>query len=254
MLTWNEDHGIRFMRLSSEMFPFASHPECGYRIADVPGVVEELAKVGTMARKLGHRLTMHPGQFCQLASPRLEVFTNAIRDLRYQCDLLNLIGLGPDSVMIIHMGGMYGDKVQTMNRFMQRWPSVPSDIQQRIVLENDELCYSVDDLLPLCEQLEIPLVLDWHHASLNPSANAPETDWPRIRKIWDKRGIKPKQHYSEGRAGAVTIMEKRAHSKRVEKMPPCVGDVDLMIEAKDKEQAVLQLFDTLRASRSQIGD
>lgn len=244
MIEWNEAHSIRFMRISSELCPFASHPEMGYEVKNVPGLVEALRAVGATAKRFGHRLTMHPGQFTQLASPRIGVFTNALRDLRYQCDILNLIDMGPDSVMIIHMGGMYGDKEATLQRFKDRWSDVPLDIQQRLVLENDELCYSVDDLLEVCEQLSIPLVLDWHHASIFPSKNKPEIDWPRIKTIWDHRGIRPKQHYSESRPGANSIMERRAHSARVAKMPPSIGAVDLMIEAKDKEQAVLQLHRT----------
>lgn len=148
MLTWNEEHGIRFMRLSSGILPFASHPEVGYEVSAVPGLAAILQEVGQMGQTLGHRLTMHPGQFCQLASPRMEVFTNAVRELRYHCDILNAIGLGPDSVMIIHMGGVYGDKEATLARFVERWKLVPADIQARIVLENDEICYSVSDLLP----------------------------------------------------------------------------------------------------------
>lgn len=60
MLRWNDRYGIKFLRLSSEMFPFASHPEYGYKLA--PFVSEELAEAGRVAAELGHRLTTHPGQ------------------------------------------------------------------------------------------------------------------------------------------------------------------------------------------------
>ena len=60
MLRWNDRYGIKFMRLSSEMFPFASHEEYGYKLA--PFVSEELAEAGRVAAELGHRLTTHPGQ------------------------------------------------------------------------------------------------------------------------------------------------------------------------------------------------
>ena len=62
MLRWNDRYGIKFMRLSSEMFPFASHAEYGYKLA--PFVSEELAEAGRVAADLGHRLTTHPGQVC----------------------------------------------------------------------------------------------------------------------------------------------------------------------------------------------
>jgi UV DNA damage endonuclease len=81
MLRWNHKYGIKFMRLSSEMFPFASHAEYGYKLA--PFASEALAEVGRIATELGHRLSTHPGQFTQLGSPRPEVINNSIRDLEY---------------------------------------------------------------------------------------------------------------------------------------------------------------------------
>jgi hypothetical protein len=112
-----------------------------------------------------------------------------------------------------------------------------------LVLENDELGYSVSDLLPVCQKLSVPLVLDWHHHYINPGTVTDLVSLlPTINKIWMDKGIKPKQHYSESRRGAKTIMELRAHSDRVKNLPPTTDDVDLMIEAKDKEQAVLELY------------
>lgn len=90
------------MRVSSEMFPFASHPEHGY---DLSFADKELKEVGDTAKELGMRLTSHPGQFTQLGSPREVVVRNAIRDLTYHCEMIDRMGLGKDSVMIIHMGG-----------------------------------------------------------------------------------------------------------------------------------------------------
>ncbi|KAJ3182588.1 hypothetical protein HDU85_002689 [Gaertneriomyces sp. JEL0708] len=214
MLHWNEAHNIRFLRLSSEMFPFASHEVHGYNIADVPGAKEVLQEV------------------TQLASPRPEVVCNAIRDLEYHCQILDLIGADQDSVLIIHMGGVYGDKAATIARFHENWVTVPPHVQKRIVLENDEICYSVEDLLPTCENI-LP-------------SSLPTLEYiPRINAIWHARKIRVKQHYSEGRPGAVTPMQRRAHSDRVKQMPPCEPDVDLMIEAKDKGMAVFGLMRVL---------
>lgn len=91
---------IRFMRMSSEMFPFASHPEYGYTLEYCAA---ELAAAGALAQKYGHRLTTHPGQFTQLGSPRPQVVTSAVRDLTYHCEMIDRMGLGKDSVMIIHV-------------------------------------------------------------------------------------------------------------------------------------------------------
>jgi hypothetical protein len=93
------------MRMSSEMFPFASHPVYGYSLEYC---AEELAAVGALAKKYGHRLTTHPGQFTQIGSPKPDVVTNAIRDLSYHCEMIDRMGLGKDSVMIIHVRSVYG--------------------------------------------------------------------------------------------------------------------------------------------------
>jgi UV DNA damage endonuclease len=144
------------MRLSSEMFPFASHPEYGYSLEYCAA---ELAAAGALANKYGHRLTTHPGQFTQLGSPKPGVVTNAVRDLRYHCEMLDRMGMGKDSVMIIHGGGMYGDKTAALARIRESFTTLlPQNVKDRLVLENDEMCYSAEDLLPLCEELQIPLV------------------------------------------------------------------------------------------------
>ncbi|KAI7899362.1 UV-endonuclease UvdE-domain-containing protein [Cokeromyces recurvatus] len=240
MIQWNEDNKIRFMRMSSEMFPFASHEKAGY---DIDFAKDELAKVGALVKKYNHRLTTHPGQYNQLVSLTPKVVSNTIRDLHYHAHMMDLMNLDQDSVMIIHMGGVYGDKEAALARFEKEYLKLPEHIKRRLVLENDEFGYSVSDLLPICQKLSIPLVLDWHHHHINPGNITDLVSLlPTINKLWFDRGIKPKQHYSESRRGAVTAMEMRAHSDRVKRLPPTTDDVDLMIEAKDKEQAVFQLF------------
>lgn len=100
LIEWNEENNIRFMRMSSEMFPFASHPLYGYTLDYCE---PELRAVGDLANRLGHRLTTHPGQFTQLGSPKEGVVANAVRDLTYHCEMMDRMGLGRDSVMIIHV-------------------------------------------------------------------------------------------------------------------------------------------------------
>lgn len=254
MIRWNDKYGIKFMRLSSEMFPFASHPEHGYKLT--PFASEPLAAAGKVAAELGHRLTTHPGQFTQIASPRKEVVVAAVRDLEYHNELLSLLKLPEqmdrDATMIIHMGGMYGDKKATLNRFRENYVKLSDGVKRRLVLENDDVSWSVHDLLPICEELNVPLVLDYHHHNIvfDPSIREGTLDiiplYDRIRKTWTRKKIRQKMHYSEPTAGAVTPRERRKHSARVKALPPCAPDMDLMIEAKDKEQAVFELMRTFK--------
>lgn len=257
MLRWNDRYSIKFMRLSSEMFPFASHLEHGYKLAPFAG--EVLAQAGRVAAELGHRLTVHPGQFTQLGSPRQEVITASVRDLEYHDEMLSLLRLpeqqNRDAVMILHMGGVYGDKAATLGRFRQNYAKLSPSVKARLVLENDDVSWSVHDLLPICEELNIPLVLDFHHHNIifdsdkcregTFDISQPEIS-DRIAATWRRKGIKQKMHYSEPCNGAVTPRDRRKHSPRVKTLPPCPPDMDLMIEAKDKEQAVFELMRTFK--------
>ena len=251
MLRWNDKYGIKFMRLSSEMFPFASHLEYGYKLA--PFASDALAEVGRVVTELGHRVSTHPGQFTQLGSPRAEVISSAIRDLEYHDEMLSLLNLqgqdDRDAVMILHMGGTFGDKAATIDRFRENYKHLSPAVKQRFILENDDVSWSVHDLLPICEELNIPLCLDFHHHNIifdSKQVREGTLDivslFPRIKATWDRKGIRQKMHYSEGCPDAITGRQRRKHNPRPVTLPPCPNEMDLMIEAKDKEQAVFELM------------
>ncbi|EED83994.1 predicted protein, partial [Postia placenta Mad-698-R] len=233
------------------MFPFASHKVHGY---DLSYAHEELKAAGALAKHYGHRITAHPGQFTQLASPREDVVEASVRELDYHCQMMRYMNLDQDSVIIIHMGGVYGDKDGALARFRENYMTKLTDeMKARLVLENDEICYNPDELLPICEELSIPMVLDYHHNWINPSVLPFPELLPRIAATWTRKGIRQKQHLSEPRPGAESVMEKRAHADRCQELPEVLvgDDVDLMIEvcpcvpyshAKDKEQAVFHLY------------
>lgn len=255
MVRWNEKYGIKFMRLSSEMFPFASHEEYGYKLA--PFASEALAEAGKVIAQYGHRVTTHPGQFTQLGSPRKSVTDNAIRDLAYHDEMLSLLKLPEqqdrDAVMILHLGGVFGDKPATLDRFREVYATLPQSVKNRLVLENDDVSYSVHELLPICEELNIPFVLDFHHHNIIfdstqiREGTADIVDlYPRILATWQRKNITPKMHYSEPCPEAITGRQRRKHRPRVITMPPCPDTMDLMIEAKDKEQAVFELMRTFK--------
>lgn len=255
LIRWNDKYGIKFMRLSSEMFPFASHKEYGYKLA--PFAAEVLAEAGRVVAELGHRVSVHPGQFTQLGSPRREVVESSYRDLEYHSEMLQLLKLPPqqdrDAVMILHMGGVFGDKAATLDRFRENYALLSQDIKNRLVLENDDVSWSVHDLLPICEELNIPLVLDYHHHNIIFNADEVREGtqdimglYDRISATWSRKNITQKMHYSEPGSAAITPRQRRKHSDRVTTLPPCAPTMDLMIEAKDKEQAVFELMRTFK--------
>ncbi|EPX74111.1 endonuclease Uve1 [Schizosaccharomyces octosporus yFS286] len=248
LIEWNHRFGIHFMRVSSDLFPFASHGIYGYSLEYADSYLQA---VGELANKYNHRLSTHPGQYTQIASPKASVVENAIRDLCYHEEMLSRMKLNKqlncDAVIILHLGGSFEGKDETLSRFRENYARLPEAVKRRLVLENDDVTWSVQDLLPLCQELSIPLVLDWHHHNVVPGTLREGTLdlmplLPAIRETWTRKGITQKQHYSESAYPlAISAMKRRGHSDRVYSLPPCEPDMDLMIEAKDKEQAIFEL-------------
>lgn len=171
--------------------------------------------------------------------------------------MLRLLKLPPqqdrDAVMILHMGGVFGSKTETLGRFKKNYMSLSQDAQNRLVLENDDVSWTVHDLLPVCEEMNIPFVLDYHHHNINFDSDKIREGtldiiqlYDRIKATWTKKGITQKMHYSESLPSAITNSQRRKHNPRVQMLPPCDQTMDLMIEAKDKEQAVFELMKTYK--------
>jgi UV DNA damage endonuclease len=210
LIEYNEQHGYRFFRISSEIFPHISNEELGEMIDNytIDFTHKQLAEIGAAVRKYGHRITAHPSQYVQLGTPRDEVLRRSIRDLRHHAEIFNAMGLEPrhGTVMILHGGGSYGDKAATLARWEKSYSELPEDIRKYIVLENDETQYSVMDLLPMCERNRIPICIDFfHHECMFGSYDdliKNEDLLTRVHNIWASRGIKQKIHYSSQRDGA----------------------------------------------------
>lgn len=155
--------------------------------------------------------------------------------------------------MILHLGGVFGDKAATLDRFRANYRKLSPGVKRRLVMENDDVSWSVHDLLPVCEELDIPMVLDYHHHNIIFDADRIREGtkdiidlYPRILATWTRKNITPKMHYSEPTPAAITGRQRRKHSPRVATLPPCPPNMDLMIEAKDKEQAVFELMRTFK--------
>ena len=250
MLQWNEANGIRVFRLSSEMFQHKNNKRVQDYSYDF--AIPMLQKIGAYAREKGHRLTFHPGQFNNLGSNRESVIQQTLLDLEYHADVLDLMGMGPDSVMVIHGGGMYGDKPGTMKRWIANYNKLPDKIKRRLVLENCEKCYSIRDCLKMSFKCGVPVVLDTHHfecyKKLHPdeSFKEPAEYIPFILDTWADKGIKPKFHVSEQGSGKIGH-----HSDYIDILPEYLLNIpqkfdthiDIMIEAKMKELSIQKLYE-----------
>jgi UV DNA damage endonuclease len=245
ILKWNKENGVYFMRMSSEMFPFASHPEHGY---DIVYAKEYLQAVGDYAKQNGMRLTMHPGQYDVLSSNKDDVIKHTILDLEHHAQIMDLMGLNQNGVMIIHGGGVYGNKKKALERLEDNIKALSENVRNRLVLENCEMAYTVEDLLDISERLQVPIVMDTHHDAINPSSKPLEFYFDRVFEVWNNRGIKPKMHLSNSVPGILdtdTKTARRKHSDYIAYFHECLYKItfpiDIMLECKMKEQALLKL-------------
>lgn len=251
---WNYKNNIFLYRMSSEMFPFASHPDY-YKIYDLDRFRDTLKELGDLARYYKQTLTFHPGQYNQLTSIRESVVEKTIIDIDLHAKILDMMGCGKDSVIVIHGGSKTDGKENSLKRLSFNFFKLSKSARERLVLENCEMAYSIEDLLTVSERLKIPIVIDYHHHNLN-SDNIITDELLndislRVLKIWQERGITPLFHLSESRKG-VTVKDnitiRRAHSDYVETLPNSLifilesgFKINLDIEAKMKEKAVLHL-------------
>ena len=247
MLKWNKEHNIFFMRLSSEIFPFATHPQHGYSIDFAESYLKE---AGNYAKQNGIRLTFHPSQFNVLSSPNENVVKNTFLDLNHHSEILDRMGLGKDSVIIVHGGGVYGNKEKALERLEKNILLLPKNTRDRLVLENCEMSYCITDLLPISEKLQVPIVIDMHHDSIYPSEESVEFYFDRVFKVWFDRGIKPKVHVSNSVPGITKDDSKTARRKHSDyisflhdSLLTITFPIDIMLECKMKEQAIFRLLD-----------
>lgn len=247
---WNYNNNIYLYRMSSEMFPFATHPDF-YETYDLKRFEVLLKRLGDLARKYEQTITFHPGQFNQLSSHRSSVVDKAIIDIDFHAKVLDMMGMNSDSVIVIHGGSKQDGKEIALRRLETSYNKLCKSARERLVLENCELVYSIEDLLPLCTKIQVPIVVDIHHHNINPGTRDLGEMILEVLCIWKTRGITPLFHLSESRSGITVshnITERRAHSDFIETLPESLLNVvktqklHLDIEAKMKEQAVLRLL------------
>jgi UV DNA damage endonuclease len=240
ILRWNDEHEVELFRIGQSLIPFASHPQFPYDWVEEHG--DELRRVGESARSCGMRLSMHPGQYIQPGSPKPEVMERSLAELHYAGHVLDLIG-SPDSVLVLHMGGSFGDKRATAMRFVET-VRLEESILKYLALENDERIWHVADVVKVAQTLGIPTITDTLHHRLNPGGVTLEEAFNLSLPTWKDRGAPPKLHLSsqdpEKRAGAHAYYVDFADWQV---LVDALGsrEADVMVEAKGKEQALMPL-------------
>ena len=244
ILRWNVENDIKFFRLSSNIFPWASE----YQIEDLPTyqkIKTILSGCGHYARQNGVRLTSHPGPFNVLVSPNEKVIQNTLIDLTNHGKVFDMLGLekSPYNKINIHCNGVYGDKQSAMDRFCKNFELLPESVQTRLTVENDDKAsmYSVKDLMYIHERIGIPIVFDYHHHKFCTGDLSEQEALELAISTWPE-GITPVVHYSESKAlhESNEKLKPQAHSDYINNLPNIYGNkVDIMVESKAKELAIL---------------
>ena len=245
IIDWNEQNNIKFFRMSSDVFPWASEYYNDWdSVPNINFIKMWLENAGLKAKEYGHRITSHPGPFNVLVSPNENVVQNTITDLTIHGDIFDMMGLSrtPYNKLNIHCNGVYGDKQSALDRFCKNFERLPESVQTRLTVENDDKAsmYSVKELYDgIYKRINIPIVFDYHHHRFCTGGLSEQEALELAMSTWGD--ITPVVHYSESRSKEHLdeSIRPQAHSDLITELPNTYGNkVDIMVEAKHKELAI----------------
>jgi UV DNA damage endonuclease len=240
ILKWNIDNSVFFYRVSSDIIPLSTHPYIRmlYHWEDDVQVLKVLKEIRTLTESNDLRLSMHPDQYTVLNSLREDVVKRSIEYLEYHAKILELIA-GTD--MIIHVGGVYGDKESAMNRFVSNYKKLDNRIKGYIRIENDDKSYSLKDVLALHLKTGVKVVWDYHHHRCLKEEWPSKEDIDLLRNSWGNS--KMKVHISSGKRNETDRSHRDfVYFEDLLYLLSLLGDdIDIMVEAKAKEKALLKL-------------
>ena len=140
MVDYNIANGISLYRISSDLIPFGSSPVNMLPWWDIHA--EDFQRIGTKIRRGSMRVSFHPGQYTVLNSPDEDVVARAIEDLIYHDKILTALGTDATNKIVLHVGGIYGDKEAALDRFAENFQRLPESVQNRLIIENDDRLYN----------------------------------------------------------------------------------------------------------------
>jgi UV DNA damage endonuclease len=269
ILGYLDRHDIRMYRMATALAPYASHPELAAFHGQVEECAAELAEVGALARELDVRLSTHPGQYTVLNSESQAVQRAAVAELEVQAALLDAMGLGPEAVVVLHVGGAAGGHAAAADRFVAGFEMLGERARARLVLENDDRVFGLAGVLAVAGRAGVPVVFDLHHHHCHDPDGIGDREALELALATWAEGVTPKVHFSSPR---LDVGERRRRvGRRVERTPALPDirlhadlidpiafeqflrytaaglDFDVMLEAKAKDLALLRLREQLRA-------
>ncbi len=248
-LLYNQREEIKLFRISSDIIPFGSSPVNTLPWWEIfAPQFEELAKLITQSQA---RVSMHPGQYTVINSPNPDVVERAVADLEYHARFLDALQTNGEHKLILHVGGVYGNRQEAMARFADSYERLPQQVLKRLVIENDDKSYPIGDVLDLGHMLHIPVVYDnLHNAVLPTDLATDDKTWIKEAKAtWSEKDGNQKIHYSqqdpEKRVGShsesIEVREFLSFYEKLETPAP-----DIMLEVKDKNRSAVACIHALK--------
>ncbi len=235
-LKYNKEHNLLFFRICSGLVPFASHPVNTFNWQN--HFKDEFGAIGEYIKQNGFRISVHPDQFTIINSIDEAIFERSKKELQYHAQILNLLRLDETAKIQIHVGGAYGNKPQSMLTFIDRYSRLDEEIKRRLVIENDERLFDVDDCLEISSKTGIPVLFDAFHHKIKHRPEKENIDFGLINRTWTQKDGLPMVDYSsqkpQGKPGqhtqSIDTSDFEAFLKRTFPF-----DFDVMLEIKDKE-------------------
>jgi UV DNA damage endonuclease len=240
-LKYNRAHNLLFFRICSGLVPFASHPVNTFNWQSC--FKADFEAVGDYIKQNGFRISVHPDQFTLINSQSEEIFERSKKELLYHAQLLDLMLLDVSAKIQIHVGGAYGNKPQSIKTFIERYRRLDEEIKRRLVIENDERLFDVEDCLEISSATGIPVLFDAFHHKINHQPSNEQVDFGLVSRTWLSKDGVPMVDYSSQKPGG----KPGQHAESIDLTDFeafLVGtrpfDFDVMLEIKDKQASAVK--------------
>ncbi len=251
-LIYNQRNNIHFYRASSSLIPLATAPSVSFSY--ITPYLSFYKKIEEILKKTKMRFDFHISQYCVLNSTRKEVIASSIALLEYHYQLLKAMKID-EKILLLHVGGNTFGKDLSLSRFINTFKKLPKHLQEIIAIENDDKIFNIKDCLYLSSKLNIPVVLDYHHHCCNPTEEPLEDYLEQVFLTWKNKNIPPKIHFSSPK----NKKEIRSHNDYIdsdafilflEMIKKYPISIDIMLEAKAKDDALFRLMRELKYKTS----
>ena len=248
IIKYNVKNNFHFYRLTSKLVPLATHDKVDFDY--ITPLLDEYKKIGKLINDNNIRVDTHPDQYAVLNSMDSKIVKNTVEILEYHYKIMDALGI-KDKIIILHVGSSACGKKASITRFINNFNKLPDHIKKCITVENDDKVYNIKDVLELCHKINVPMVLDYHHFICNNEKEDINDYLKEIINTWD--GKLPKMHFSSPKSKLKK--EFRSHSDYINKecfiefiniLKKQDKDIDIMLEAKAKDDAISRLVRCLK--------